>query len=51
MTMRPVRIDQPPRTALITGANGFLAGFIIAALRARGWRVIRGVRSLPGAQY
>ncbi|MFN7784167.1 MAG: SDR family oxidoreductase [Lysobacterales bacterium] len=37
------------RTALITGAHGFLAGFIIAALRARGWRVIRGVRSLPSA--
>lgn len=35
------------RTALITGAHGFLAGFIIAALRARGWRVIRGVRSPP----
>lgn len=34
------------RTALITGAHGFLAGFIIAALRTRGWRVIRGVRSL-----
>lgn len=47
--MRPVRIDQPPPTALITGAHGFLAGFIIAALRARGWRVIRGVRSLPNA--
>jgi uncharacterized protein YbjT (DUF2867 family) len=44
--------DSPERqrTALITGAHGFLAGFIIAALRARGWRVIRGVRSLPGAQ-
>lgn len=35
------------RTALVTGANGFLAGFIIAALRARGWRVIRGMRSQP----
>lgn len=37
------------RAVLITGAHGFLAGFIIAALRARGWRVIRGVRSLPSA--
>ncbi len=33
------------RTALVTGAGGFLAGFIIAALRERGWRVLRGVRS------
>ncbi len=41
--------QRAPRTALITGAHGFLAGFIIAALRARGWRVIRGVRSLPSA--
>lgn len=37
------------RAVLITGAHGFLAGFIIAALRARGWRVIRGVRSQPSA--
>ncbi|WP_091242438.1 SDR family oxidoreductase [Aquimonas voraii] len=36
-------------TALVTGAHGFLAGFIIAALRARGWRVIRGVRLQPTA--
>ncbi len=33
------------RTALVTGAGGFLAGFIIAALREHGWRVLRGVRS------
>ena len=25
------------------GAHGFIAGFVIAALRARGWRVLRGV--------
>lgn len=37
------------RTALVTGAGGFLAGFIIAALRARGWRVLRGVRSPQAA--
>lgn len=38
------------RTALVTGAHGFLAGFIIAAMRSRGWRVIRGVRSPPSAR-
>lgn len=32
-------------TALVLGANGFLAGYIIAALRQRGWRVVRGVRA------
>lgn len=37
------------RAVLITGAHGFLAAFIIATLRARGWRVIRGVRSQPSA--
>jgi len=36
------------RTALVLGANGFIAGFIIAALRTRGWRVIRGVRRADG---
>jgi uncharacterized protein YbjT (DUF2867 family) len=36
--------EAAPRTALVTGGHGFLAGFIIAALRAGGWRVIRGVR-------
>ena len=45
-------MDQPSpvgavseRTVLVTGAGGFLAGFIIAALRERGWRVLRGMRS------
>jgi len=33
-----------PRSALVIGAQGFLGGFIAAALRARGWRVIAGVR-------
>jgi len=33
-----------PRSALLIGAQGFLGGFIAAALRARGWRVIAGVR-------
>lgn len=32
------------RTALVVGANGFLAGHVIAALRRRGWRVIRAAR-------
>lgn len=32
------------RTALVVGANGFLAGYLIAALRRRGWRVLYGVR-------
>ena len=32
-------------TVLVTGADGFLAGFIISALRERGWRVLRGTRA------
>ena len=36
-------------TALVTGADGFIAGFIIAALRGCGWRVLRGVRQLDAA--
>lgn len=35
---------SPARTALVIGANGFLAGYVIAALRRQGWRVLRGVR-------
>jgi len=40
---RPV----PPgaSTVLVLGADGFIAGFLIAALRERGWRVLRGVRT------
>lgn len=39
-----------PRSVLVVGANGFLGGFIAAALRRRGHRVIRGVRTpRPGA--
>ena len=30
--------------ALVLGGQGFIAGFLIAALRRRGWRVLRGVR-------
>lgn len=38
--------DEAPsaRTALVVGANGFLGGHIVAALRRRGWSVVRGVR-------
>ena len=32
------------RTVLVIGADGFLAGYILAALRRSGWRVLRGVR-------
>lgn len=33
---------------LVVGGNGFLGGFVVAALRAQGWQVLRGVR--PRAQ-
>ena len=36
------------RTVLVVGAHGFLGGFIVAALRARGHRVIAGVRVPAG---
>ncbi|MGH8083365.1 MAG: NAD-dependent epimerase/dehydratase family protein, partial [Lysobacter sp.] len=36
--------DTSGRTALVIGANGFLAGYLIAALRRHGWRILRGVR-------
>lgn len=45
-TSRPAN----PRTALVVGADGFLGGFIVAALRERGWRVLRGVRRPTGAE-
>lgn len=35
---------SPGRTALVIGSNGFIAGHVIAALRAAGWHVLRGVR-------
>lgn len=37
-------LDSPVRTVLVIGADGFLAGYILAALRRAGWRVLRGVR-------
>lgn len=46
MTMTdPMSPQRPSITVLVTGANGFLAGFIVAALCKRGWKVIRAVRS------
>lgn len=33
-----------PPVVLVVGGNGFLGGFVVAALRARGCRVLRGVR-------
>lgn len=32
-------------TVLVVGADGFIGGFIQAALRTHGWRVLRGVRT------
>jgi uncharacterized protein YbjT (DUF2867 family) len=37
--------SMPPRCVLVVGANGFLGGYIAAALRQAGYRVVRGVRS------
>lgn len=36
------------RTVLVIGANGFVGGYIVAALRRDGWNVLCGVR--PGAR-
>ena len=44
MSARPSHEPAAIRTVLVIGAHGFLGGFIAAALRARGWRVIDGVR-------
>ena len=33
-----------PRTLFVLGGQGFIGGYIVAALRAQGWRVICGVR-------
>lgn len=32
-------------TVLVIGAGGFIGGYLVAALRAHGWRVLRGVRA------
>ncbi|WDS35732.1 SDR family oxidoreductase [Pseudoxanthomonas sp.] len=36
--------QQGAGTVLVLGANGFIGGYLVAALRAHGWRVLRGVR-------
>lgn len=35
------------RVVLVLGGNGFIGGYLVAALRAHGWRVLRGIRD-PG---
>lgn len=35
---------QPAITVLVTGAGGFIGGFVVSALRRAGYRVRRGVR-------
>lgn len=47
MSSLPQDAKSVPRTALVTGARGFLAGYVVAALRSRGWRVVLGVRADP----
>lgn len=48
--MSPSKLSSPTpftpaaRTVLVIGADGFIAGYILAALRGSGWRVLRGVR-------
>ena len=37
-------IDEARRTVLVVGANGFIGGYIAAALQRAGFRVLRGVR-------
>jgi uncharacterized protein YbjT (DUF2867 family) len=39
--------QQGTGTVLVLGAGGFIGGYLVAALRAHGWRVLRGVRG-PG---
>ncbi|TXH65606.1 MAG: NAD-dependent epimerase/dehydratase family protein [Lysobacteraceae bacterium] len=39
--------SRSSQTALVLGGNGFLGGYLVAALRAHGWRVLRGIRD-PG---
>jgi uncharacterized protein YbjT (DUF2867 family) len=36
------------RTVLVLGAGGFIGGYLVAALRAQGWTVLRGMRRRAG---
>lgn len=36
--------DNAGRTVLVVGGAGFIGGYLVAALRRRGWRVLRAVR-------
>lgn len=40
----PLPGTPSPGTVLVLGSAGFIAGFIIAALRRDGWTIVRGVR-------
>lgn len=35
------------RTVLVVGGGGFIGGYLVAALRRHGWRVLRAVRPRP----
>ncbi|MDR1074754.1 MAG: SDR family oxidoreductase [Xanthomonadaceae bacterium] len=37
--------ETPACTVLVVGGSGFIGGYIVAALRQHGWRVLRAVRS------
>lgn len=43
-------VSNAPRTVLVTGGTGYLAGWVIAGLLRRGYRVRTTVRSLDKAQ-
>lgn len=36
--------DSADRTVLVVGGAGFIGGYLVAALRRQGWRVLRAVR-------
>lgn len=44
MAVAGMAVDKSSKRVLVVGANGFLAGFIIASLHGAGHQVIRGVR-------
>lgn len=41
----PTEARESPLSVLVVGANGFLGGYIAAALQRRGHRVLRGIRA------